>query len=128
MAWDDLSMEITQRICEMDERLARGFAEIMERMEEAEHRWEADEQARKREWEALEGRAMTALEEHRHYNDGLLRKMDAMTVVQLNIAHEIHEEHKKGFAEIQAEGRTHREALLRLLDRLPPASQEGEGN
>lgn len=120
MAWDDLSMEIKQHLHEMDGRLARGFAEIMERMDEAERRWEEGERARKREWEELQGRTMTAMEEHRHYNDGLLRKMDVMTIVQVNIAREIHEEQSKGFAEMQAEGRAHREALLRLLDRLPP--------
>lgn len=120
MAWDDLSMELNQQLSEMGGRLARGFAELMGRMEEAERRWEEDERARRREWEELEGRAMTAMEEHRHYNDGLLRKMDAMTVFQVNIAREIHEEISKGFAEMQAEGRAHRGALLSLLDRLPP--------
>jgi hypothetical protein len=126
MAWNDLDMEIEQQMREMDERLERGFAEILGRMEEAEHRWEEDERARRLEWEELEGRAMTAMEEHRHYNDGLLRKMDAMTVVQLNIGREISEDLKKGFAEIQSEGRAHREALWRLLDRLPPPQSEGK--
>lgn len=118
-------MEIKRQLSEMDGRLARGFAELMGRLEEAEHRWEEDERARRREWEELEGRAMTAMEEHRHYNDGLLRKMDAMTVFQVNIAREVHEEISKGFAETQAEGRAHREALLRLLDRLPPRQDGG---
>jgi hypothetical protein len=67
---------------------------------------------------------MTAMEEHRHYNDGLLRKMDAMTVVQLNIGREISEDLQEGFAEIQSEGRAHRDALWRLLDRLPPTEKE----
>lgn len=125
MAWDDLSMEIKQQMREMGGRLEQGFAEIMERMEEAERRWEEDERVRKREWEELEGRTMTAMEEHRHYNDGLLRKMDTMTVFQVNVAREIQEEQRKGFAEMQAEGRAHREALLRLLDRLPPR-EDGE--
>jgi hypothetical protein len=118
-------MEIEQQMREMDRRLEQGFAEIMGRMEEAELHWEEDERARKREWEELEGRAMTTMEEHRHHNDGLLRKMDAMTVVQVNIAREISEDLQKGFAEIQSEGRAHREALLRLLDRLPPPGKEG---
>jgi hypothetical protein len=126
MSWEDLDMEIEQQMREMDERLERGFAEILGRMEEAELRWEEDERARRLEWEELEGRAMTAMEEHRHYNDGLLRKMDAMTVVQLNIGREISEDLKKGFAEIQSEGRAHREALWRLLDRLPPPQNEGK--
>jgi hypothetical protein len=126
VAWDDLDMEIEQRMREMDKRLERGFTEIMGRMEEAERRWEEDERARKREWEELEGRAMTAMEEHRHYNDGLLRKMDAMTVFQANIIREISEDQQKGFAEIQSEGRANREALLHLLDRLPPPRSEGQ--
>jgi len=117
-------MEIEQQMREMDERLERRFAEIMERMGKAERRWEEDERLRKREWEELEGRAMTAMEEHRHYNDGLLRKMDVMTVIELNILREISEDLKKGFAEVQSEGRAHREALWRLLDRLPPRESE----
>ena len=117
-------MEIEQQMREMDERFAQRFVELMGRIEEAERCWDVSERARKREWEELEGRAMTAMEEHRHYNDGLLRKMDAMTTVELNMLHEISEAHRKGFAEIQAEGRAHREALLRLLDRLPPPKSE----
>lgn len=117
-------MGIEQQIREMDERQERRFAELMGRVDEAERRWEESERARRREWEELEGRAMTAMEEHRHYNDGLLRKMDVMTTVELNMLQEIGEDHRKGFAEIQAEGRAHREALLRLLDRLPPAEPE----
>lgn len=113
-------MEIEQQMRAMDERMERRFAELMGRMEEAERRWEEDEQARKREWEELEGRAMTAMEEHRHYNDGLLRKMSTMSVVEVNMLREISEDLKKGFAEIQSEGHAHREALWRLLDRLPP--------
>jgi hypothetical protein len=124
MAWLDLDMEIGQLLREMDERQKRRFAELMGRIEEAERCWEESERTRKREWEELEGRAMTAMEEHRHYNDGLLRKMDVMTTVQLNMLHEIGEEHKKGFAEIRSEGRANREALFRLLDRLPPPSSE----
>lgn len=117
-------MEIEQQMREMDERFERRFAELMGRVGEAERCWEESERARKREWEELEGRAMTAMEEHRHYNDGLLRKMDVMTAVELNMLQEISEDHRRGFAEIQSEGRAHREALLRLLDRLPPPKSE----
>ncbi|HEU5062414.1 MAG TPA: hypothetical protein VFT79_04575 [Solirubrobacterales bacterium] len=119
-------MEIEEQMREMDKRLERRFVEMMKRLEKAERCWEKDERARRREWEELEGRAMTAMEEHRHYNDGLLRKMDAMTVVEVNMIREISEDLKKGFAEVQSEGRAHREALWRLLDRLPP--REGEGD
>jgi len=113
-------MEIEQQMREMNKRLEQRFVEILGRMEMAERRWKEDERSRRREWEELEGRAMTAMEEQRHYNDGLLRKMDVMTVIELNILREISEDLKKGFAEVQSEGRAHREALWRLLDRLPP--------
>jgi len=126
MTWDDLDMEIEQQMRDMDERLERRFAEILEHMEKAERRWEEDERARKREWEELEGRAMTAMEEHRHYNDGLLRKMSVMTVTELNILHEISEDMKRGFAEGRAESRAQTEAILKMLDRLPPL--KGEDN
>src|SRR6476469_8518545 len=117
-------MEIEQRLRGMDERMKRGFIELLGRMEEAERRWEEGEGARKREWEELEGRAMTAMEEHRHYNDGLLRKMDVMLTVQLNISREISEAIERGRAEAREENRAHTEALMKMLDRLPPP--EGE--
>ncbi|HEY5943254.1 MAG TPA: hypothetical protein VIT89_10400 [Solirubrobacterales bacterium] len=113
-------MEIEQHLRGMDERMERGFSELLGRMEEAERRWEGDERARRREWEELEGRAMTATEKHRHYNDGLLRKIDVMLTVQLNIAREISEDIEKGRAEAEAENRAHTEALMKMLDRLPP--------
>src|SRR5689334_23811309 len=78
MSWLDLDMEIEQHLHRMDERMKRGFTQLLGRMEAAERHWEEDERARRKEWEVLEGRAMTAMEEHRHYNDGLLRKMDVM--------------------------------------------------
>lgn len=124
MSWLDLDMEIEQRLREIDERLERGFTELMGRMKEAERRWEEDERSRRREWEALEGRAMTAMEEHRHFNDGLLRKMDVMLTVELNILSEISENMEKGRAEARAENRANIEALMKMLDRLPPS--EGE--
>jgi hypothetical protein len=124
MACEDLDMEIEQQMREMDKRLERRFVEILGRLEMAERRWREDERSRRREWEELEGRAMTAMEEQRHYNDGLLRKMDVMTVIELNILREISEDLKKGFAEVQSEGRAHREALWRLLDRLPPPESQ----
>lgn len=124
MSWLDLDMEIEQHLRGMDERMERGFTELLGRMEEAERRWEGDERARRREWEELEGRAMTAMEEHRHYNDGLLRKMDVMLTVELNILNEISEKLEKGRAEARTENRANIEALMKMLDRLPPS--EGE--
>ena len=117
-------MEIEQHLHRMDERMKQGFTELLGRMEVAERHWEEDERARRKEWEELKGRAMTAMEEHRHYNDGLLRKMDVMLTVQLNISREISEDIERGRAEAREENRAHTEALMKMLDRLPPP--EGE--
>ena len=106
---------------DLDERLERGVADIRERMEKVERRWEEDEKARRREWEALEGRTMTAIEEHRHYNDGLLRKMSVMTEAQINILREFSEDMQREFAEGRAQLHANTEAVLKMLDRLPPA-------
>ncbi|HEX5526620.1 MAG TPA: hypothetical protein VFX44_05415 [Solirubrobacterales bacterium] len=106
---------------DMDARLERGFADIRQRMEKVERRWEESEKARKREWEELEGRMMTATEEHRHYNDGLLRKMTVMTDAQINILREFSEDMQKEFAEGRAQLQANTEAVLKMLDRLPPS-------
>jgi hypothetical protein len=124
MSWLDLDMEIEQHLNRMDERMKRGFTELLGRMEAAERHWEDDERERRKEWENLEGRAMTAMEEHRHYNDGLLRKMDVMLTVQLNISREISEDIERGRAEAREENRAHTEALMKMLDRLPPPKEE----
>jgi hypothetical protein len=120
MAWEDPVMERERIRRDMDERLERGFAEIRQRMEKVERRWEADEKARKQEWEKLEGRMMTATEEHRHYNDGLLRKMTVMTDAQIGILREFSEDMQREFAEGRAQLRANTEAVLKMLDRLPP--------
>ncbi len=106
---------------DMDARLERGFADIRQRMEKVERRWEESEKARKREGEEFEGRMMTATEEHRHYNDGLLRKMTVMTDAQINILREFSEDMQKEFAEGRAQLQANTEAVLKMLDRLPPS-------
>lgn len=89
-------------------------------MSQAERRWEKEEEDRRREWEALAGRLMTAAEANRHYHDGLLRKMDVLTQAQLNILRELNEKMEHQYTETLAEMRASREATLRMLDRLPP--------
>jgi hypothetical protein len=119
MAWEDPVMERERIRRDMDERLERGMKEIQARLEKIERRWEEDEAARRREWEDLEGRMMTATEEHRHYNDGLLRKMTVMTNEQISILREFSEDMQKEFAEGRAQLRANTEAVLKMLDRLP---------
>lgn len=115
------------------ERTDRRGVEIRERLEKIERLWEESEKARRREWEALEGRAMTVWEEIKHFNDGLLRKNTAITQEQLAMSWQVREEFRASFAaareesrrafeEFEEEMRANREATLKMLDRLsePP--------
>jgi predicted nucleic acid-binding Zn-ribbon protein len=105
---------------EFEEGVARRQVEIRKRLEKVEHRWEVSEEARQREWEALEGRLMTAYEENRHFNDGLLRKMTVMTEEYIKILREGGAIFQKEMAEGRAQLRANTEAVLKALDRLPP--------
>lgn len=105
---------------EMDERLERSHAEIRGRLETIEGHWEEDEEARRREWEALEGRLMTAQEEHRHFNDGILRKMTVMTEEYIRIMREAGAALQREIAEQRSQIRANTDAVLKALDRLPP--------
>ncbi len=124
MVWEDPVMERERIRRDMDQRLERGFSEIRQRMEKAERRWEEGEKARRRECEQLEGRMMTATEEHRQYNDGLLRKMTVMTDAQINILREFSEDVQREFSEGRAQLQANTEAVLKMLDRLPPSETD----
>lgn len=111
---------------EFEEVVARGQAEIRARLEKVERRWEEGEEARRREWEALEGRLMTAYEKNQHHSDGLLRKMTVMTQEYIAILHEermairaLQSEAAEGRAQLRA----NTEAVLKALDRLPPRAE-----
>lgn len=105
---------------ELDARLARRHVEIRSRLEGVERRWREAEEGRRREWEALEGRLMNAYEEHRHFNDGLLRKMTVMTEEYIEILREGGAIFQREMAEGRAQLRANTEAVLKALDRLPP--------
>lgn len=124
-------MSYTEQDRQDQRQLSAGQAEILRRMAAAERRWEEGEAARVGEWEALEGRMMTAEEKRKTFDDALFRKMTIMTdehsliiqqmIEQLEASREkilekIADEHTEG----RAEARAGREALLRILDRLPP--------
>lgn len=113
-------MELEQWRKDFDRRLEEGRREIRERVERVEERCRKAEDARRREWEKLEGRVMTAQEKQEHYSDGFLRMLAAMTEEYVTIARSINEDMRAGFAESRAENKAQTEALLRVLDRLPP--------
>ncbi len=66
---------------------------------------------------------MTAIEEHRLFNDGLFRKMTVMTNEYIKILQE-EGEALRGLqveiAEQRGQLRANTEAVLKALDRLPP--------
>lgn len=133
MTWDDLDMEREQWRKDFDRRLEEGRREIRERIERVEHRCQKAEEARRREWEELEGRVMTAQEEQKHRSDGFLRLLATMTDEYVSIARSIDEDIRTGFAESRAEfaesraeNKAQTEALMRMLDRLPPRDNGGD--
>ncbi|HMI80798.1 MAG TPA: hypothetical protein VK480_03335 [Solirubrobacterales bacterium] len=131
MDWHALDMELERRRCDFERRVEEGRREIRERIEGVERSCKEAEDARRRDWEELKGRLMTAEEERKHHSDGFLRLMSAMTDEYVTIARSIGEDMKREFAEsraesrakfeeLLAEARAQRQATLRMLDRLPP--------
>jgi phage/plasmid-associated DNA primase len=118
--WDAVDMAVERGRQEFERRLEKGLKELNQRLAKVERRWEKEEEERRREWEALAGRLMTAEEKSQHYHDGLLRKMAVMTNMQVGALREHSEEMRKHFEESRAEWRATREATLKMMDRLPP--------
>lgn len=118
--WDDLDMEREEWRKDFDRRLEEGRREIRARIERVERGCREADEARRKEWEKLEGRVMSAHEKQDHRSDGFLRLLAAMTDEYVTIARSINEDIRAGFAESRAEGKAHREAMMRILDRLPP--------
>jgi hypothetical protein len=104
------------------ERLERSQAEITARLAKIDAHWRAGEEARRHEWEELEGRLMTAEERRQHFDDGLFRKMAVMTEEYIKIMREGGETLQQEIAEQRAQIRANTEAVLKALDRLPPGS------
>ena len=122
MAWEYRPVEMDRLNREFAEGVERRGAEIAARLAKIEEKWEGSEEARRREWEVLEGRAMTAWEEIKHFNDGLLRKNTMMTEDLLAMIWQAREEGREAHAEFREEMRANREATLKMLGRLsePP--------
>jgi sugar-specific transcriptional regulator TrmB len=120
MTWEYRPVDVEQIRREMKEGFERSLAEIQARTEQVERHWERSEEARRREWERLEGRLMTAEEKRKRFDDALLRKNTMMTQAFLAILDEGREEFRQEFAEGRAQMRANTEAVLKALDRLPP--------
>ena len=94
-------------------------------------------EARRREWEELNGRLMTAEEKRQFENDHIQRVLAQMTHAHVRTIQAAAEDIKREFAEsraesrekfeeLQAEARAQRQATLRMLDRLPPSGPDNE--
>lgn len=134
--WQALDMEIERERCDFARRLEEGRGEVLEKIEALQRELREGGEARRREWEELNGRLMTAEEKRQFENDHIQRVLAQMTDTHVQAFQSAQEDMKRAFAEsraesrekfeeLQAEARAQRQATLRMLDRLPPFE---EGN
>lgn len=121
MLWDDLDMELERQRWERDQRVEQVGREIQERIEKVERRCKESEEARRRDWEQLEGRVMTAEEKQERRSDEFLRLINAVALEHLKIIGDLSDDMTRRSEETRGENRAQTEALLKMLDRLPPA-------
>jgi hypothetical protein len=126
--WDDLDMELERKKCEFERRLEEGCGDLVGRIEELQRILREGGEARRREWEELNCRLMTADEKRKFENDHIQRVLAQMTEAFVKTSHAASEDMKREFAESRAESRAQREALMRMLDRLPPSKGEERGS
>lgn len=124
-------MELEQQLRDFDRRVEEGRREIRARIESVEQCCKEAEEARRRDWEELKGRMMTAEEERKHQSDGFLRLMAAMTDEYVTIIRAVGADMRSEFARGRAEAeegraqlRANTEAVMRMLDRLPPPGDD----
>lgn len=120
MAWNDLDMEMERGKRDFERRAEEVGREIQGRIERVEQRCKKAEEVRRSEWERLEGRVMTAEEKQERRSDEFLRLINAVGQEHLRILAALDDDMRRGFAELRDENRPHTEALLKVLDRLPP--------
>lgn len=137
MAWNDLDMELERKRCDFERRLEEGRGDLVARIEELQRILRDGGEARRREWEELNGRLMTAEEKRQFENDHIQRVLAQMTHAHVRTIQAAAEDIKREFAEsraesrekfeeLQAEARAQRQATLRMLDRLPPSGPDNE--
>ncbi|HET8814782.1 MAG TPA: hypothetical protein VFM51_07490 [Solirubrobacterales bacterium] len=136
MLWDDLDMELERKRCDFERRLEEGRGDLVERIEKLQRSLREGGEARRREWEELEGRLMTAEEKRQFENDHIQMVLAQMTDAFVGTVRAANEdmrrenaesraESRAKFEELLAEARAQRQATLRMLDRLPPSKEEG---
>jgi hypothetical protein len=129
-------MEIERERCDFARRLEEGRGEVLEKIEALQRELRDGGEARRREWEELNGRLMTAEEKRQFENDHIQRVLAQMTDTHVQAFQAAQEDMKRAFAESRAESRARfeelqaeawaqRQATLRMLDRLSPPDEEG---
>ena len=113
-------MELEEQLRDFDRRVEESRGEIQARLESIERCCKEAEEARRRDWEELKGRMMTAEELRQHESDGIQRLLATMTDAHVTVIRAAAADMKREFAEGRAESRAQTEAILKLLDRLPP--------
>lgn len=121
-------MELEKGRRDFERRMEERAGEIRERLEAAERCFKEAEEARQFAWEKLEGRMITEAAKHRFELDGIRRVSAQMTDEYVKVIRAAGEDMQRGFAKVEAkldegrdENRAQTEALLKMLDRLPPA-------
>lgn len=131
MLWDDVEMEVERGRCDFERRLEEGRSDLVERIEALQRSLREGGETRRREWEELNGRLMTAEEKRQFENDHIQTVLAQMTDAFVNTVRaanddmrrenaESRAESRAKFEELLAEARAQRQATLRMLDRLPP--------
>lgn len=118
--WHALDMEVDRSRREFERRLEEGHEEIVEHMERVLRCCREAEEARRCDWEELNGRLMTAEEQRRFELDSIQTLFATMTREHVRVIAAASEDMERRFAETRGENRAHTEALLKVLDRLPP--------
>lgn len=118
--WEALDMELERGKRDFERRVEGVGREIQERIERVEERCKKEEKARRSEWEKLEGRMMTAEENQQRRSDELLRLTTAVGHEHIKIIRALGEDMHNEFQETRAENRAQSDALLKMMDRLPP--------
>jgi hypothetical protein len=129
--WQALDMELERKRCDFERRLEEGRGELVERIEALQRSLREGGEARRREWEELNGRLMTADEKRQFENDHIQRLLAQMTDAHVQTIRAAQDDMKREFAEsraesrakfeeLLAEARAQRQATLKMLDRLSP--------
>jgi hypothetical protein len=118
--WHALDMEVERSRREFEQQLEEGHVEIVEHLERVLRCCREAEEARRRDWEELKGRLMTTEEQRRFELDSIQMLFATMTREHVRVIAAASEDMERRFAETRGENRAHTEALLKMLDRLPP--------